>query len=65
MDISDSLIQFKLVVINAHSLFSKWFSESGKQVQKMFELIRYNYVQDEDVFTCLLIGSPLFKNSSI
>ena len=28
-----------LIEINSHSLFSKWFSESGKLVQKMFETI--------------------------
>ncbi|CAB3404504.1 unnamed protein product [Caenorhabditis bovis] len=28
-----------LVEINSHSLFSKWFSESGKLVQKMFDQI--------------------------
>ena len=26
--------------INSHSLFSKWFSESGKLVQKMFTEIK-------------------------
>ena len=29
-----------LVEINSHSLFSKWFSESGKLVQKMFDEIK-------------------------
>lgn len=29
----------QLVEINSHSLFSKWFSESGKLVQKLFERI--------------------------
>lgn len=29
-----------LVEINAHSLFSKWFSESGKLVMKLFEQVR-------------------------
>ena len=28
------------IEINSHSLFSKWFSESGKLVQKLFEGIR-------------------------
>jgi ATP-dependent 26S proteasome regulatory subunit len=28
-----------LVEVNSHSLFSKWFSESGKFVQKLFEQI--------------------------
>ena len=30
----------QLVEINSHSLFSKWFSESGKLVQKMFTEIK-------------------------
>ena len=29
--------EFQFVEINSHSLFSKWFSESGKLVQKMFD----------------------------
>ena len=29
-----------LVEVNSHSLFSKWFSESGKLVQKMFEHVQ-------------------------
>ena len=28
-----------LIEINAHSLFSKWFSESGKLIQKLFKHI--------------------------
>ena len=35
----------QLVEVNAHSLFSKWFSESGKLVSRLFakigELVRY------------------------
>ncbi|VDM45902.1 unnamed protein product [Toxocara canis] len=31
--------QSVLVEINSHSLFSKWFSESGKLVQKMFDQV--------------------------
>lgn len=31
---------FQLIEINAHSLFSKWFSESGKLVLKLFDGIR-------------------------
>ncbi len=30
----------QLIEVNSHSLFSKWFSESGKLVQKMFEAIQ-------------------------
>lgn len=29
----------QLVEVNSHSLFSKWFSESGKLVQRLFERI--------------------------
>lgn len=31
----DKFTQFQLIEINSHSLFSKWFSESGKLVQKL------------------------------
>lgn len=31
-----------LVEINSHSLFSKWFSESGKLVQRMFKTVCYS-----------------------
>ncbi|KAF9319676.1 Pachytene checkpoint protein 2 [Podila horticola] len=44
----------KLLEINSHSLFSKWFSESGKMVQKLFNEI-WTMVEDPDVFVCLLI----------
>ena len=33
--LSDRYDYGQLVEINSHSLFSKWFSESGKLVQKM------------------------------
>jgi pachytene checkpoint protein 2 len=29
----------QLIEVNAHSLFSKWFSESGKLVSKLFATI--------------------------
>ncbi len=32
-----------LIEINSHSLMSKWFSESGKLVQKMFETIEVSH----------------------
>ena len=31
--------QGQLVEVNAHSLFSKWFSESGKLVSRLFSKI--------------------------
>jgi len=43
-----------LVEINSHSLFSKWFSESGKLVQKMFEEIK-SKVNNSKTFVCVLI----------
>lgn len=43
-----------LLEINSHSLFSKYFSESGKLVQKMFQKIR-DYVDDENVFATIVI----------
>lgn len=32
-------LQGQLIEVNAHSLFSKWFSESGKLVSKLFSKI--------------------------
>ena len=43
-----------LLEINAHSLFSKWFSESGKLVMKLFEHI-LELVEEEDSLVCILI----------
>ncbi|KAI1315826.1 Pachytene checkpoint protein 2 [Mortierella claussenii] len=44
----------KLLEINSHSLFSKWYSESGKLVQRMFDQI-WTMVEDEGAFICVLI----------
>jgi len=44
----------QLIEINSHSLFSKWFSESGKLVQKMFSEIR-DLIEDPNAFVCVLI----------
>lgn len=38
--LGDFFTSGQLVEINSHSLFSKWFSESGKLVQKMFTEIK-------------------------
>ena len=43
-----------LVEINSHSLFSKWFSESGKLVQRMFDEIKKK-MEDKNCFVCVLI----------
>lgn len=45
----------KLIEINSHSLFSKWFSESGKLVQKLFSKV-HELVDEEGVFVVVLIG---------
>jgi len=44
----------QLVEINSHSLFSKWFSESGKLVMKMFKVIE-EFLEDPDALVFLLI----------
>lgn len=44
----------QLIEINAHALFSRWFSESGKLVHKLFAHIR-EMVEDEDSLIVLLI----------
>ena len=44
----------QLVEVNAHSLFSKWFSESGKLVAKLFSRI-HEMLEDEDVLTFILL----------
>ncbi|CAH1959234.1 unnamed protein product [Acanthoscelides obtectus] len=43
-----------LIEINSHSLFSKWFSESGKLVNKMFTKIR-EVVENANLLVCVLI----------
>lgn len=45
----------KLVEINSHSLFSKWFSESGKLVQKLFSNVA-KMVEDENMLVIVMIG---------
>ena len=44
----------QLIEINAHSLFSRWFSESGKLVHRLFAHIS-ELVADEDSLIVLLI----------
>ncbi|KAI0721851.1 P-loop containing nucleoside triphosphate hydrolase protein [Cerioporus squamosus] len=44
----------RLLEINSHSLFSRWFSESGKLVQKLFSNIM-EMVEDEETFVIVLI----------
>ncbi|TRY63539.1 hypothetical protein TCAL_03656 [Tigriopus californicus] len=44
----------QLFEVNSHSLFSKWFSESGNLVQRMFETIR-SIADDPTVLVCVMI----------
>ncbi|KAA1466152.1 P-loop containing nucleoside triphosphate hydrolase protein [Dentipellis sp. KUC8613] len=44
----------RLLEINSHSLFSRWFSESGKLVQRLFGSVM-DLVEDEDTFVVVLI----------
>jgi hypothetical protein len=50
--------------INAHSLFSKWFSESGKLVQRLFSSIN-ELIEEEDTFVVVLIGMHAYTSSVI
>ncbi|XP_044752416.1 pachytene checkpoint protein 2 homolog [Coccinella septempunctata] len=43
-----------LVEINSHSLFSRYFSESGKLVTKMFSSIK-EIIENESILVCVLI----------
>merc|ERR1719342_952586 len=52
--LSDRYRSTPLVEINSHSLFSKWFSESGKLVQKMFNEIK-RLMEDSRALICVLI----------
>lgn len=52
---SDRYESFYFIEINSHSLFSKWFSESGKLVVKMFDKIR-EYIEIPGAFICILMG---------
>lgn len=49
----------KLVEINSHSLFSKWFSESGKLVQKLFSHVT-RMVESESTFVVVMIGASRY-----
>ena len=51
--------QAKLLEINAHSLFSKWFSESGKLVQGLFATLG-EMIEGGSRFVVVLIGRRAF-----
>ena len=44
----------ELVEVNAHSLFSRWFSESGKLVASLFEAI-FEKLEDKDALVFVLV----------
>ena len=46
--------QALLIEVNAHSLFSKWFSESGKLVARLFGKIT-EMVEEPDTLVFVLI----------
>eukprot|EP00058_Branchiostoma_floridae_P019450 XP_002604940.1 hypothetical protein BRAFLDRAFT_58489 [Branchiostoma floridae] len=52
--LSDRYSYGQFIEINSHSLFSKWFSESGKLVLKMFQKIQ-ELIDDSDALVCVLI----------
>lgn len=54
IQMSDRYAYGQLIEINSHGLFSKWFSESGKLVVKMFEKIE-EIIMDNDVLVFVLI----------
>eukprot|EP01083_Nonionella_stella_P242129 844870_1 len=59
-----------LLEIKSHSLFSKWFSESGKLISRLFGRIREMVEDEPDSLFCVLIdeieslaGSRINKNA--
>ncbi|KOB66460.1 AAA family ATPase [Operophtera brumata] len=44
----------RLIEINAHGLFSKWFAESGKLVARVFERVR-DITADPRLLACVLV----------
>ena len=45
----------KLIEVDAHSLFSKYFSESSKLVSKIFKIIEEILDTEEGTFICIFI----------
>ncbi|XP_075981543.1 pachytene checkpoint 2 protein [Anticarsia gemmatalis] len=52
--LSDRFPRARLVEINAHGLFSKWFAESGKLVARLFERLE-EIVADRRLLACVLV----------
>lgn len=62
MRLSSRFTSGQLVEVNAHSLFSKWFSESGKLVSKLFGRIQ-EMVEEEDVLVFVLIDEVTIRGA--
>ncbi|KAK4686829.1 pachytene checkpoint protein 2, partial [Tremellales sp. Uapishka_1] len=64
--LSDRYTSGRMVEINSHSLFSKWFSESGKLVEKLFSNVK-EMVEDESRFVVVMIGGHevVYERSSL
>ncbi|KAM3959409.1 pachytene checkpoint 2 protein [Aphomia sociella] len=52
--LADRFPRARLLEINAHGLFSKWFSESGKLVARLFDRVR-EIVEDRKLLACVLV----------
>lgn len=52
--LADRFPRARLVEINAHGLFSKWFAESGKLVARLFERLD-EIVSDRRLLACVLV----------
>lgn len=57
--LTERYTECRILEINSHSLFSRWFSESGKLVQKLFMSVT-EMVDDEDTFVVVLIGNMIW-----
>lgn len=49
----------RLLELNAHGLFSKWFSESGKLVSRLFDRIQ-EITEDSRLLVCVLVDEVCF-----
>lgn len=55
-NLSSRAIDVKLIEVDCNSLFSKWFSESGRLMKGLFEEVR-RLASVATNFICILIGS--------
>ncbi|CAH0589957.1 unnamed protein product [Chrysodeixis includens] len=52
--LADRFPRARLIEINAHGLFSKWFAESGKLIARLFERLE-EIVADPRLLACVLV----------